>query len=241
MMTELSFKTEVFEGPLDLMLTLISKHKLSITDIKISILLEQFLLYLEQMREADIEVAGEFLEMAARLIYMKSAALLPKHELEELKKELQHSLEEYALYKRASARLLDIYRGGDIFTRIPEELPVDNEYRGKHHTDELLAALGGVGGRERFHSAPLSFAPVTARKYVSVISKIIFILKQIRYGGEFQLTEFYKGSRSEKVAVFLALLELSFHGRVRISENGEVVEFINKHVRDAHPGVPKRE
>ena len=79
-MQELKFKLEVYEGPLDLMLSLIAKHKLNIYDIEISLLLEQFLLYLDRMKQADIEIAGEFLEMAARLIYIKSAALLPKHE-----------------------------------------------------------------------------------------------------------------------------------------------------------------
>ena len=83
-MQELKFKLEVYEGPLDLMLSLIAKHKLNIYDIEISLLLEQFLLYLDRMKQADIEIAGEFLEMAARLIYIKSAALLPKHEAEEL-------------------------------------------------------------------------------------------------------------------------------------------------------------
>ena len=76
-MQELKFKLEVYEGPLDLMLSLIAKHKLNIYDIEISLLLEQFMLYLDRMKQADIEIAGEFLEMAARLIYIKSAALLP--------------------------------------------------------------------------------------------------------------------------------------------------------------------
>ena len=70
-MQELKFKLEVYEGPLDLMLSLIAKHKLNIYDIEISLLLEQFLLYLDRMKQADIEIAGEFLEMAARLIYIK--------------------------------------------------------------------------------------------------------------------------------------------------------------------------
>ena len=81
-MQELKFKLEVYEGPLDLMLSLIAKHKLNIYDIEISLLLEQFLLYLDRMKQADIEIAGEFLEMAARLIYIKSAALVPKLEAE---------------------------------------------------------------------------------------------------------------------------------------------------------------
>lgn len=78
-MDELSFKLEIYEGPLDLMLDLIRKHKLNIRDIEISVLLEQFLLYMEKMQEADIELAGEFVEMAAHLIFIKTAALLPKH------------------------------------------------------------------------------------------------------------------------------------------------------------------
>jgi len=64
-MQELKFKLEVYEGPLDLMLSLIAKHKLNIYDIEISLLLEQFMLYLDRMKQADIEIAGEFLEMAA--------------------------------------------------------------------------------------------------------------------------------------------------------------------------------
>ena len=79
-MESISFKLEVFEGPLDLLLNLITKHKLNIYDIEISRLLEQYLAYLDQCREQDRELAGEFLEMAARLIYIKTAALLPRPE-----------------------------------------------------------------------------------------------------------------------------------------------------------------
>ena len=79
-MQKISFKLEVFEGPMDLLLSLISKHKLNIYDIEISSLLEQYLAYLDQCREQDLELAGEFLEMAARLIYIKTASLLPRPE-----------------------------------------------------------------------------------------------------------------------------------------------------------------
>ena len=69
-MEGLNFKLEIFEGPLDLMLSLIQKHKLNIQDIEISILLDQFMLYLDRMSEADLEITSEFLEMAARLLPM---------------------------------------------------------------------------------------------------------------------------------------------------------------------------
>ena len=75
----LSYKLEVFEGPLDLLLTLISKNKLNIYDIPIAELLEQYMAQIEAMQAADLDVASEFLEMAARLVHIKSVSLLPKY------------------------------------------------------------------------------------------------------------------------------------------------------------------
>ena len=86
-MQTISFKLEVFEGPMDLLLNLISKHKLNIYDIEIAKLLEQYLDYVEQMQSQQLEVASEFLEMASRLVYIKSVSLLPKHE--ELEEQLK--------------------------------------------------------------------------------------------------------------------------------------------------------
>ncbi|MBR2955496.1 MAG: segregation/condensation protein A, partial [Ruminococcus sp.] len=77
-MAVITYKLENFEGPLDVLLALISKHKLNIYDIEISKLLEQYLLFIEEAHMLNLELAGEFLEMAARLIYIKTAALLPK-------------------------------------------------------------------------------------------------------------------------------------------------------------------
>ena len=82
-MEKLSFKVQEFEGPLDLLLHLIAKHKLNIYDIEISALLEQYLAYIEQMQRQDMEVASEFLEMAARLVHIKTVSLLPRHEEEQ--------------------------------------------------------------------------------------------------------------------------------------------------------------
>ena len=78
-MEAISYKLDVFEGPLDLLLHLISKHKIDINDIPILLLVEQYLDYVRQMKEEDMEIASEFLEMAARLIYIKTVSLLPVH------------------------------------------------------------------------------------------------------------------------------------------------------------------
>ena len=110
MSESISFKLEVFEGPLDLLLSLIAKHKLNICDIEISKLLEQYLIYIDQAHEQNLELAGEFLEMAARLIYIKTAFLLPQpEEAEQMKRELEGALIEYSLCKIAAQKLAEAY------------------------------------------------------------------------------------------------------------------------------------
>ncbi|MGN0579098.1 MAG: segregation and condensation protein A [Ruminiclostridium sp.] len=225
-MEELSFKLEIFEGPLDLMLSLIAKHKLNIRDIEISILLEQFLLYLDKMQEADIEVAGEFVEMAARLIYIKTAELLPKHEVEELKKELTGRLIEYAVCKAAAERLRRHYVGDSVFVREPLELPVDNTYRNTHDKFELLESYSAVSTRSEKlkNDAKQVLKPIVAQTYVSVFTKVMFVLRRLKNGDRIEVNSLYRGQkRSEQVAVFLALLELSKHGRVMFSEDGDYI------------------
>lgn len=92
-MQQINYKLEVFEGPMDLLLHLIAKHKLNINDIPIVELVNQYLDYVRQMENADFEIAGDFLEMAARLIYIKTVSLLPRHEeAEQLKKNSRESL-----------------------------------------------------------------------------------------------------------------------------------------------------
>ena len=82
-MSELSFKIDVFEGPLDLLLHLISKNKVSICDIPISMITDQYFAYIELMQQLDMEIGGEFLVMASQLLYIKSKMLLPSDDEEE--------------------------------------------------------------------------------------------------------------------------------------------------------------
>lgn len=229
MNSELSFKLEVFEGPLDLMLSLISKHKLNIYDIEISLLLEQFLLYLEQMKEADIEVAGEFLEMAARLIYIKSAALLPKYEAEEMKKELEGILIEYAMCKQMAQKLFGRWCGDNIFVRRPAELELDKSYINIHDPDELYLAMSSISYKEAVRKAPVSLKPIVAKSFVSVFTKIVYVLKRVMNGSEVEVRSLYKGQkRSEQVATFLALLELSKNSRIKFTDDNKYLHYVPK-------------
>lgn len=230
-MEELSFKLEIYEGPLDLMLDLIRKHKLNIRDIEISILLEQFLLYLEKMQDADVEVAGEFIEMAAHLIFIKTADLLPKHEVEELKKELSGRLIEYALCKAVAERLKRHFVGDIIFVRDPMDIPVDNTYRNLHDKFELVDSFSAVSGKSEKlkNEAKQVLKPIVVQNYVSVFTKVMYVLKKIRHGETVEIRELYRGqTRSEQVATFLALLELSKHSRVEFSEDGEYLTMMKR-------------
>ena len=82
-MEQLVFKTEIYEGPLDLLLDIIAKNKMSIFDIKISLIFEQYMAYLREMQEMNMEIAGEFITEASRLMLIKSRLLLPKPEEED--------------------------------------------------------------------------------------------------------------------------------------------------------------
>ena len=223
-MTELNFKLEIFEGPLDLMLALIQKHKLNIQDIEISVLLEQFMLYLERMSEADIDITADFLEMAARLILIKSAALLPKEETEELKRELQGALIEYALCKT-------------VFVREQMEIEIDSVYRKTHQPEELMHAYSTLSERNirRASYNPRSIRPIVAKSYVTVFTGIMTVLKSLRRKDSVTMESLYSGQpRSRKVATFLAILELSKEGRIIISEDGGSVRMATAADRAAH-------
>ncbi len=222
-MTELNFKLEIFEGPLDLLLSLIQKHKLNIQDIEISILLDQFMLYLQRMSEADIDITADFLEMAARLILMKSSALLPKEEAEQMKKELQGALIEYALCKTMAARLKKRYQGDSIFVREQAHIDIDTAYRRTHQPEELYVAYCALSERSRKRASytPKSIRPIVAKSYVTVFTGIVSVLKTLRRRGSVDMEDLYRGQpRSRKVATFLAILELSKEGRIVISEDG---------------------
>ena len=113
-MSELSFKLEVFEGPLDLLLSLIAKNKVDIYDIPIALILDQYMDYIEKMRLMDMEVAGEFIVMAADLMLIKSRMLLPKpesvsEEEEDPRAKLARALIEYKRAKEAASFLSDQY------------------------------------------------------------------------------------------------------------------------------------
>ena len=228
MAQKISFKLEVFEGPMDLLLRLISKHQLNIYDIEITSLLEQYLRYMDQCREQDLELAGEFLEMAARLIYIKTASLLPRpEEAQKEKQELQGALIEYALCKQAAVSLQAAFVGDQIFVRRPMQLDGPVAYAHQHHPNELLQAYLAIGQKQIMQEPPVQtrLQTVVNRNAVSVTSKVVYILRHLRQTEHVYLDAVYLDvrERSARVAVFLAVLELTRTGTICISEDNTYI------------------
>ena len=146
-MEKISYQLGVFEGPLDLLLTLLSKNKVSIYDVSISLLLEQYMEHIRAMQELDMDVASEFLDMAARLVYLKTVSLLPKHEEEkELRQQLAGELMEYQLCRQMAGELSKQFTF-DRMTRKPLEIPMDHTYRRHHKPEEIRQAYLSAAGR----------------------------------------------------------------------------------------------
>ena len=239
-MEQLSFKLEVFEGPLDLLLYLISKHKLDIMDIEITSLLEQYLSYIDQMKMADLEIASSFLEMAARLVYIKTVSLLPKHEeAEELKRELSGELLELSAIKSVDAKLAARNLGDRIFVRAPQPVPVDTTYHRVHHPEVLVQAYLTTVGKQKSKLPPSQneFTPLVRKKVVSVASRIFYLLRRLYAQGQAKLEDcFVSADRSEVVATFLAVLELVKSHRVTLSDDNQMVYFNKEKVREQNNG-----
>lgn len=229
-MDSLTYKLEVFEGPIDLLLHLISKHKLNINDIPIIELVDQYLDYVKQMEEADFDIAGDFLEMAARLIYIKTVSLLPRHEeAEKLKKELTGELIEYRDCKIMAQKLSKQTEGFNRFVRNPQGGWVNYDYERFHEGGELLDAYINVAGKAQRRLPPPidSFKQIVARKFVNVASKVRTVMRKLWSRKKVSFLSLFEGaqSKSDIVATFLAVLELAKTKKITIEgtmENPDV-------------------
>ena len=227
-MEKLQYRLENFEGPLDLLLNLVAKNKIDIYDIPIAELLEQYMEQIDLMREADMDVASEFLEMAARLVYIKTASLLPRQEDEEdPRMELTGILLEYRQCKAAAEKLRQMAAFNTV-TRPPEELPADFIYKRIHDPRELGQALRAAWGKGKslMPPKPESFSALVSARIVSVASQTVYVLRSLWKRGSIAYRALFaeKADRSARVAVFLALLELVKNRRVRVEGEGDLCE-----------------
>lgn len=224
---QLSFDS--WEGPLDLLLTLARGQKVDLRQISILQLVEQYLAFIAEMRALKLEVAADYLVMAAWLAYLKSALLLPKDPLEEpspdeLALRLQLRLQRLAAMREAAARLLARDRiGRDVFLRArPEGLRDVKRRRWDASLYELIAAYGQVKAR----SEPV--VHMVARRPVITLDAALHHLERmigVRLDWA-ELSDFlpsdYQGPlrRSAIASSFLAALELARQGRIDLKQDG---------------------
>ena len=213
---------EDFEGPLDVIFLLLSKNKIEIQDVSITAILEQYLAYLDEMKQLDMQIASEFITMASHLMLIKTKMLLSAAEQAEAESELDQLRQSLLERRRKEAmeqiRLAIVQLeprneiGRCIFTKEPEPLPKEKTYRYKHPTLDLLRALDLIAERNQRQLPPptANFKGIVAKEPYPVNRKAGEVLRQLVLRGVERLKSLFRGnkSRSEIVATFLAILEL---------------------------------
>ena len=226
MIEQVTYRLDQFEGPLDLLLTLISKNKVSITDIPISLICDQYMEYIEEAQKMDPDVASEFIVMASELMLIKSRMLLPHEEGNENdpRREIADALMLYQQAKLVAQELkprYDEYSGR--FVKGTDEIPPEKGLPLNLNSDMLIKALESVLKRMKVAEAqkkPSELVnPLIKHKVISVEEKIEQMCALLEDQGEASLFFLLKDSesRSELVARFMGILELIKLRRILIT------------------------
>jgi len=226
-----------FEGPLTLILQLLSKNKIEIRDISISLILEQYLAYLDEMAELDLDIASEFVAMASHLTYIKTKMLLSGGEDVSELEQLISSLEElrrgdlYIQIREAAQTLSGMYtREGLMMAGPPEYNAPDSEYRYVHISRELLEAIYNVIGKENLRIGSINPRdPSYPSQVVYPISeKITEVLNKLKRNRDMTIGQLFRSSKSrtELIATLVAILELCRVGSVQITGGADDIRVI---------------
>lgn len=226
-MTGYNVKLEIFEGPLDLLLHLIKRNEVDIYDIPVSAITEQYLEYIEMMKEMNLEFAGEFLVMAATLVHIKSKMLLPvdeeaqpeEEEGADPREELVRRLIEYQKYKEAAKELGEkSHLGRDVFLRGQEE-PLEEleETAGFMSVSvfDLMEAIKGILAR-----APKGRKIELTSERFKIADKINHVMEVLGKAGSLPFVELFAqdATRGEIVVTFLAVLELAKLSMIKVHQ-----------------------
>ncbi len=217
MAEQLTYRLDQFEGPLDLLLTLISKNKVSITDIPIAIICDQYMEYIEEAQRMDLEIASEFIVMASELMLIKSKMILPHEEGTENdpRREIANALLLYQQAKLAATKLRPLYdEFSTRFVKGTDDVPPEKGLPMNLDPQLMLKALNSILRRLRISEAerkPTELVnPLIKHHVVSVEEKIEEICALLEERDEASLFFLLKDadSRPELVARFMAVLEL---------------------------------
>ncbi len=234
-MEKILYKLNAFEGPLDLLLTLIKKNKVSIYDIPIVEITDQYMEIIRNADESELDNAGEFLVMASQLLYIKSKMLLPKDEEddeEDPRADLTRRLIEYKQYKEASYELRkNEFATKNMIFRNTEKIDFPlPEYDRHHETYELIEAFENILSRRERKVKPdkKAFYGIVGREKVSVDDMVEKICNRLVNEKKFGFKTLFLGniSKPEMIATFLAVLEMIKLSKLKAEFDSERDDFI---------------
>ena len=214
-MEALTYKLEQFEGPLDLLLSLIQKNKVSITDIPIALICDQYIEYISRAEALDMELASEFIVMASELMLIKTKMLLPKteEETEDPRATLTDALLRYQQAKEAAGKMAPLYAYfSGRMVKDTDEISIDKTFVQDQDVTSLCAAVRRIIAYNNAleQAATTTFKPMISKPIIPVEIKIVSILKKIEKQGAASLEELLTGEPSlpDVIASFLGVLEL---------------------------------
>lgn len=223
-----------FDGPLDLILHLLSRNRVEIKDIQISLILDQYLEWMRARERLNLEVASDFVVMASHLVWLKTRVLLSaddeetREEMEKLIKSLEErqKMEEYKKMQLGAEYLLEHSEiGRNIYVRPPEPLPQDRDYRWTHEPTELFMAIAMIRERTKRKLPPpvSAFQGIVGHEQYPMVDKLNELEQRFLFRPKVTLDELWTScsSRTELIATFLALLEMCRMGELLIEQEGE--------------------
>ena len=229
-MEALTYRLEAFEGPLDLLLSLIQKNKVEISDIPISLICDQYMAYITEAERLDMDLASEFIVMASELMLIKSKMLLPKAEPEEEdpRAGLAEALLKYQQAKAAAALLGKAYpKFSGRMVKDTDEISVDKTFVADQSVTSLCLAVRRIIAYREEHPAPdkVTFTPMIAKPIVPVEAKIVGILRHFETKERVSMTSLIEDAVSlpDMIAVFLGILELVKLRRIMLVETDDTV------------------
>ena len=227
-MDSITYRLDQFEGPLDLLLTLIHKNKVNIEDIPIALICDQYMQYIREAQKMDMEIASEFIVMASDLMLIKSKLLLPreKEDEEDPRKTLTDALIRYQQAKEAASKMHPLYAmfsGRQI--KDTDEISIDRTFVADQDVEKLFAAMKRIVDFNDAleHAQKNAFTPMIAKPIVPVEHKILQILTRLTTNRYQTLEDFVNDSVSlpDMIAIFIGVLELVKTKRILLVENDE--------------------
>ena len=249
-MEALTYRLETFEGPLDLLLSLIQKNKVEISDNPIALICDQYMAYITEAERLDMDLASEFIVMASELMLIKSKMLLPKAEPEEEdpRAELADALRKYQQAKAAAALLGKAYPTfSGRMVKDTDEISVDKTFVADQSVTSLCQAVRRIIAYREEHpqADKVTFTPMIAKPIVPVEAKIVGILRHFERKEKVTMTSLIEDAVSlpDMIAVFLGILELVKLRRIVLVERDDISDSVygidSEFIIGEEPAVPE--